>query len=137
MKHLIHQSDQELQTSATDKTTEAVNLAREDIVGAIKGIPNSSNGKLDDIINAIKSIPKTIIPEVPDFPEIEPTDMSETNELLTQILNKEEREMPEFPKFPAFPEIPKTDLTQTNNLLKQLIEKEDKDLDISVSLKIV
>ncbi len=99
----------------------------------VKSAGLASNITLKKIEKAVSREPQKF-PEFPKplpFPEIKPTDMSETNRLLKELLDKE------LPEFPSIPEQKDVDFTATNDLLKKLLDKEDKDLNISVSLKIV
>lgn len=126
---------------ATSQDIQQVSTKLDNLVEITKS-KNSNDivNKLEEVINTIKSIPITIIPEpkefptFPEFPEIKPTDMSETNKLLQALLDKEEKEIPPFPEIPESKE---PDFTATNKLLQQLIDKEDKEMEIAVTLNIV
>lgn len=158
----IHQSPEQKQANATRETTNAVNAVHDavrevsrnkatssdikEVVKAIENIPKPIEPKefpseiaqkLDNIETAIKEIPRTEIPaqkDFPEFPEIKPTDMTETNNLLRELLKKEQK-FPEYP-VPEFPSIPKTDLSKTENLLQKLLER-DEEISISAELNIV
>lgn len=47
-----------------------------------------TNDKLDELISAVQSIPQTVIPEMPEMPE---ADFTETNRLLQELIDKENK----------------------------------------------
>jgi len=149
MKNLtIHSKPDEIQAYHTERTADSLevvnshlhnlnksNLEIKPILEKIasKDEQNLSSlvSKLDEVTKAVKAIPKVEIPEPKEFPEIEPTDMSETNRLLNALLNKEEKEI-------EFPEQKEVDFTETNGLLKKLLAKEDDDeISVIATLEII
>lgn len=111
------------------------------VQSAIEAVKLGMSPKEFTIMEEIKGIHKTLkeiankedqpFPEIPLMPEIPETDMTETNDLLKQLIEKES--VIEAPVV----NVPPVNMSKIENLLTQLVNKEQKEVDVTVQLKIV
>lgn len=125
MIHNIHQSDQEKQKLATDKTTEAVNVLRETTEQV--ALDKAKSSDIKEVVRAINSIPEAmdITPNLKEVSNKLDEAKGEHKNLMTSLI--------EEVKNGAFPitnlddienVVIGTDMTETNKLLVALLNKE-------------